>query len=100
MGGGVVDFPSILRLLKSLSADVTLSVEDHAGSFLLPIFDAVFLSKFPDLTAGELSRLIRLSQMTSDRPVNMADREQWPGICEQRIADDLAALKVIASAVV
>jgi sugar phosphate isomerase/epimerase len=100
MGGGVVDFPAILRLLKTLSTDVSLSVEDHGGSFPLPIFDPAFLSRFPDLTAGELSRLIKLSQMTADRSASTVDREQWPAACEQRMAGDIAVLKAVASAVV
>jgi len=32
-GAGVIDFPAILRLLKSLSYDVTLSVERARGQF-------------------------------------------------------------------
>jgi len=100
MGRGVVDIPAILHLLKSLSTVVTLSVEDHGGSFLVPIFDSGFLSKFPDLTADELSRLIKLSQISADRSASTVDREQWPGICERRMADDVTALKAIASAVI
>jgi sugar phosphate isomerase/epimerase len=100
MGKGVIDFPAILRLLKSVSIDMPLSIEDHGGSFLSPIFDPVFLSKFPDLTAEELSRLIRLSQKTADRSSSgcrATERDQWPDVCEQRLTDDIVALKEIAS---
>jgi sugar phosphate isomerase/epimerase len=103
MGRGVIDFPAILRLLKSMSDDIPLSIEDHGGSFLLPIFDPVFLSKFPDLTAEELSRLIRLSQSTAHRSSSgcrVTDRAHWPGVCEQRLADDIVALKEIAAEVI
>ena len=100
LGKGVVDMPAILRLLGSLSREVALSVEGHGGSFQLPIFDADFLSKFPDLTAAELARLMKLTQMTADRAASgcrMVKREEWPMLCEQRTADDIAALKEIAS---
>lgn len=101
-GAGVIDLPAFLRLLNSLSADVTLSVEGHGGSFLLPIFDAGFLSKFPDLTAEELSRLIRLAQQTSGKSsagCQIIEREQWPEMCEQRLAGDILALKAAAAAI-
>jgi hypothetical protein len=75
-------------------------VEGHGGSFQLPIFDADFLSKFPDLTAAELARLMKLAQMTADRSTSgcrMVEREEWPKLCEQRTASDIAALKEIVS---
>ena len=100
VGKGVIDFPAILHLVKSVSIDIPLSIEDHGGSFLSPIFDRVFLSKFPDLTAEELSRLIGLSLLTADRTssgCSITDRARWPDVCEQRLADDIAALKEIAS---
>ena len=103
MGRGVIDFRAILGLLKSMSVDIPLSIEDHGGSFLLPIFDPVFLGKFPDLTAEELSRLIRLSQSTADRSSSgcrATDRAHWPEVCEQRLADDIVALKEIAAEVI
>ena len=101
MGKGVVDMAAILRLLRSIPADVSLSVEGHGGSFQIPIFDSFFLSRFPDLTAAELSKLLQLTRLTEDqeasgcRPV---ERERWPEVCEQRTASDLAALWAIASA--
>lgn len=101
LGKGVVDLPAILRLLGSLSREVTLSVEGHGGTFQLPIFDADFLSKFPDLTAAEMARLMKLAQVTADRSTSgcrMVEREEWPKLCEQRTASDIAALKEIASA--
>lgn len=102
MGKGVVDMGAILRLLRSVPAGVSLSVEGHGGSFPIPIFDPLFLSRFPDLTAAELSKLIQLTRITEDleasgcRPV---ERELWPEVCAQRTASDLAALKMIASAI-
>jgi sugar phosphate isomerase/epimerase len=101
VGKGVVDLPAILQLLGSLSRNVALSVEDHGGSFPLPIFDPDFLSKFPDLTAAELARLMKLAQMAADRSTagcRMVEREEWPKLCERRTAGDIAALKEIVTA--
>ncbi len=101
-GSGVIDFPAILRLLKSLAFDATLSVEGHGGSFQLPIHDSSFLSKFPDLTAGELARLIRLAQSTAERSSSgcgIVERDRWPDVCESRLAGDILAMKAIAAAV-
>ena len=100
IGKGVVDLPAILRLLGSLSREVVLSVESHGGSFPLPIFEPEFLSKFPDLTPEELARLINLAQVTAKRSTSgcrMVGRDEWPRLCEQRTASDIAALKEIVS---
>jgi sugar phosphate isomerase/epimerase len=100
VGKGVVDLPAILQLLESLSRDVALSVEDHGGSFQLPIFDPDFLSKFPDLTASELARLMKLAQMSANRSTSgcwMVEREEWPKLCERRTVGDIASLKKIAT---
>jgi len=67
----------------------------------LPIFDPDFLSKFPDLTAAELARLMKLAQMAADRSTagcRMVEREGWPKLCERRTAGDIAALKEIVTA--
>jgi hypothetical protein len=73
-----------------------LSVEDHGGSFLLPIFDPMFLSKFPDLTVQELASLTALAERTARQPsCRPLPREQWPGIAEARMAANLAALAAL-----
>ena len=36
IGDGIVDLGAIIRRLDTLDRPVTLSVEDHGGSFLLP----------------------------------------------------------------
>ncbi len=103
IGQGVVDFLSILSLLNSLVAEVTLSVEGHGGSFQLPVFDSSFLSRFPDLTAEELARLVKLSQetaMKSSSGCEVTGRERWPEVCQQRMAADIITTKAIASLVI
>ncbi len=100
-GTGTVDFERILGLLASLPTTPHLSLEDHGGSFALPIYDPEFLARFPDLTAPELARLVRLVKRNDARPA--ADRAQplpraeWPACCEERIARGLATLRRIAA---
>jgi sugar phosphate isomerase/epimerase len=97
IGSGVVDLPAIVDLVSSLDRAVHFSVEDHGGSFLLPIFDPTFLSKFPDLTVQEMVSLIALAERTARQPsCRPLPREQWPGIAEARMAADLAALIALA----
>ena len=101
-GSGVIDFPTILRLLKSLAFDVTLSVEGHGGSFQLPVHDPGFLRKFPDLTAGEFARLVRLAQSTAEKSgsrCSIVERDRWPDVCESRLGQDIVAMKEIAATV-
>ena len=100
IGEGVVDLRRVVSLLGSLAWQVHLSVEDHGGSFSVPIFDPLFLSRFPDLSCAELARVIRLAQLSSAiatcRPLN---RDEWPRVCEDRLARDVTALRALASTV-
>jgi 3-oxoisoapionate decarboxylase len=93
IGGGVIDLGVVVRLLASLDRPVHLSVEDHAGSFALPVFDPLFVSKFPDLDVGTFARLVALSQKTAARAeARPVPREEWPGMAERRMAGDIARL--------
>jgi len=97
VGTGQVDFERIIRRLAALGRNVNLSVEDHGGSFHLPVQDPVFLSRFPDLTTLELSRLFRMAQAgdaaVRDGRLAITKREAWPELCEQRVARGVASLK-------
>ena len=97
VGSGVIDLAHILGQLDSLPSEVHLSVEDHGGSFQLPIHDPAFLAKFPDLTGPELACLIRLSEATAADPAcRPVDRSAWAGLCEARLAQGLVALQTLA----
>ena len=97
VGEGVIDLAEILRLVASLDRPVHLSVEDHGGSFLLPIFDPAFLSKFPDLTVQEFARLAELAERTGREPAcRPLPREDWPRIAEARMAANLTTLSALA----
>jgi sugar phosphate isomerase/epimerase len=98
VGEGVIDLGTIIQMLDTLPWPVALSVEDHAGSFLLPIHDAAFVDRFPDLRGAELSALIELSERTAGMPAcRPAHRSAWPSICEARMARDLDALRDLAT---
>jgi 3-oxoisoapionate decarboxylase len=94
IGDGVVDLRAIVDLVAATGREVHLSVEDHAGSFRLPVFDPVFLGKFPDLTVEEFSRLVALALQSSARASAIPlPREEWPRVAERRMADDVSALR-------
>jgi 3-oxoisoapionate decarboxylase len=98
IGEGVVDLRRVVGLLGSLAREVHLSVEDHGGSFLVPIFDPVFLSRFPDLSCTELARVVRVAQMTAaNATCRPLDRTEWPRVCESRLACDVTALRALTS---
>jgi 3-oxoisoapionate decarboxylase len=98
VGEGVIDLDAILRRLDTLPWPVHLSVEDHAGSFLLPIHEASFLCRFPDLAGAELSALAEMSERTAGLPAcRPVDRSRWPAICEDRMSRDLDALRALAA---
>ena len=97
IGKGIVNLRKITELLASLPHEVYLSIEDHGGTFHLPIFNSEFLSEFPDLTVEELSGLIQFSQETEELfrtdKLNITDREEWPRICSARLKRDIQRLK-------
>ena len=97
IGGGVVDLERILELLAGLPHPVHLSIEDHGGCFPIPIYDADFLARFPDLTAGELASLLRLVRDNERRPpaerVRPLERDDWPQHCERRLQAGIERLR-------
>jgi sugar phosphate isomerase/epimerase len=97
IGLGVIDLQEICHLLTQLPEEVHLSIEDHGGSFHLPVFDPLFRSKFPDLTTGEFARIVYLALQTKEKmdkgKLAITEREDWPHICEPRIKRDILALK-------
>jgi len=99
VGQGQVDFKTIIERLSTLDHEIHLSIEDHGGSFSIPIFDPVFLSRFPDLTALELSALIKTAREQIQRKeagiLCPLDRSDWPGICESRVNRGIKNLKKI-----
>ncbi|MGZ7046073.1 MAG: hypothetical protein ACXVJK_07095, partial [Candidatus Aminicenantales bacterium] len=71
----------------------------HGGEFLIPIHEAGFLAKFPDLTSLELVKLLGLaarSQSLKDqKKLAILDRASWPEVCERRVKHGLKAVRRI-----
>jgi len=101
IGKGVIDLTQIIVLLNSLPHNVNLSIEDHGGSFVLPVSNPQFRAEFPDLSREEFNKLLILGDLTKDRMEReglvMVEREKWPEICEGRLKRDLSALKELLS---
>ena len=99
-GTGVVDMAAIFNKLSACSRKINLSLEDHGGEILIPIHDARFLAKFPDLTSRELAKLLGLaarSQALKDQKrLAILDRARWPEVCERRVRHSLRAVRRIA----
>jgi hypothetical protein len=99
IGKGVIDLRQIVERLSSLPWEVHLSIEDHGGSFSLPIFESHFLSEFPDLTLLDFVLLIRLAQrareLAQGGELIVEERERWPEVCESRLKRDIQALRKI-----
>jgi len=94
---GVIDLRNICAFLDLSQRKINLTIEDHGGRFSLPVFDPLFLSKFPDLSAAEFARILRLVLQTEkkmkSREMAITTREEWPELCEARIKRDIQALK-------
>ena len=57
-GGGVVDWPVVLKILAEHNPDLPLAIEDHKWFFDIPVFDETWHAEQPDLTAAELGRFM------------------------------------------
>jgi sugar phosphate isomerase/epimerase len=66
-GQGTVPFQAILAELAPYAPDLTLSIEDHAGLFELPIYETEWMETFDDLTPAELALLLRRAWLTGRR---------------------------------
>jgi sugar phosphate isomerase/epimerase len=97
IGKGVIDLKKICDLLCFLNKEINLTIEDHGGQFSLPVFDPMFLSKFPDLTAGEFTKILWMALQTEKKmksgEIAITAREKWPEICEARIRRDIQTLR-------
>lgn len=97
IGKGVIDLRKICAFLDLSQRNINLTIEDHGGEFSLPVFDPMFLSKFPDLTTGEFVQILRMTLQTEERmksgEITITAREKWPEVCETRIKRDIQTLQ-------
>jgi hypothetical protein len=98
-GKGAVDLPVIIEALGAVHPHINLTVEDHGGDFLIPVADADFLARFPDLTVPELVRLLETSVRTRTLmdagKLAVLPRDRWPAVCEPRVKRDIQAVRRI-----
>lgn len=98
-GKGIINFESIIKLLQQPDREINLSVENHGGSFFLPVNEKWFISRFPDLPVNEYNDLLDLAESTSGKietgDLSITERADWPAICEIRTKDDIRNLKVL-----
>lgn len=101
-GTGIIDFDKIFRLLSSPDNRyslnfLNLNIEDHGGSFDIPVFDPVFRKEFPDLSDDEMEKLVFLAEKTRQKreagELAVLDRKDWPTVCSMRIEKDITDLK-------
>ncbi|MGZ5514790.1 MAG: sugar phosphate isomerase/epimerase family protein [Candidatus Aminicenantales bacterium] len=98
-GKGVIDLRSVIESIGAVHPHITLTVEDHGGDFPIPVADADFLARFPDLTVTELVRLLRLTVRTralmDAGKLAVLPRDRWPAVCEPRVKRDIQAVRRI-----
>ncbi len=96
-GQGYLPWEELFEVLLSKYPEINLSIEDHNGSFDLPISQQWFRNEFPDLNDCEL---MQLKQMAADADKNRDqiqklyfDRDLWPQVCENRMIQNIQQLK-------
>jgi sugar phosphate isomerase/epimerase len=98
-GKGIVNVESIIKMLQSLDREIFLSVENHGGSFHLPVNENWFISRFPDLPVNEYNDLLELAEAASEKiktsDLKITERGDWPSVCEQRTREDIRNLKIL-----
>jgi 3-oxoisoapionate decarboxylase len=99
IGEGVIDLGALIKKLLSIEREVHLSVEDHGGSFLLPVNETWFIERFPDLPLIEYDNLLEMADQTSwkmkSSGLTLTDRSAWASICEERTKENIRNLKII-----
>jgi len=96
-GKGVIDLAGIIEPLAAVHPQITLTVEDHGGDFLIPVNDPDFLARFPDLAVPELVGLLRLAVRTralmEAGKLAVLPRDRWPAACEPRVRRDIQSVR-------
>jgi sugar phosphate isomerase/epimerase len=99
IGKGVIDFEAIIKKIASLDKDISLSVEDHGGSFFLPVNETWFIERFPDLPVLEYNKLLGMADRTLEKiktsELKITNRRDWTFICEERAKADIRNLRII-----
>jgi sugar phosphate isomerase/epimerase len=67
VGSGILPLPDLLASLLKCCPDVPLTIELHARTYDLPIFDRKWLSFFPGLRPDSLARIVQLAVLCEGR---------------------------------
>jgi len=98
-GKGAIDLAAVIETLAAVHPQITLTVEDHGGDFLIPTSDPDFLARFPDLTVAEMARLqtlaVRTRELMDAGKLAVLPRDRWPAACEPRVKRDIRAVRRI-----
>jgi len=98
-GKGAIDLAAVIETLAAVHPQITLTVEDHGGDFLIPTSDPDFLARFPDLTVPEMARLqalvVRTRELMDAGKLAVLSRDRWPAACEPRVKRDIQAVRRI-----
>jgi len=68
-GQGLVDFDTILPLLRQHNPDLNLSIENPSthGQMIMQVYDPVWQSSHPDISRAEFAEFIRLGRLCETR---------------------------------
>ncbi|MCC6173909.1 MAG: sugar phosphate isomerase/epimerase [Chloroflexi bacterium] len=98
-GNGIVDWPTMLRILGAHRADLPLSLELHKGIFSMDAFDRYWLEEQPDLTVSEYAALVRHAVTCARRLASgeIADPEAFQSVPFSRFQESLRYLRGLTS---
>lgn len=102
LGTGILPLAEILAELLPLHPDLTLSVEDHEGIYMMDIFKPGWQRHYLDVQAGDLSWLINQARVSEHRmasgelpQTNTLEEIPWADQADERIRTGAANLRRI-----
>jgi sugar phosphate isomerase/epimerase len=69
-GQGVIDWGKVLPILSLYSPDLILSIEDAKSIMPIKIYDPMWQDHHPDISAPELTELVRLAKVCENKIAN------------------------------
>jgi sugar phosphate isomerase/epimerase len=103
-GEGVINLEKIIGMIASTGREINLSVEDHGGSFHLPVNEKWFIERFPDLPVLEYNSILDLSEKTVAKMLNsglrLTERSEWPDLCEVRTTQNIEYVKILRDKII
>jgi len=104
INSGWINLSKIIRLLSELDRKIDLSIEDHNGSFDLPVLKESFLKEFPDLSSYEIDKLYDIADLAEPFRLKIENeyfnRDLWPSVCEIRMNNNIRELKSLQKRII